>query len=123
VKTILVLEDDPAVMGIFRVILKAFTILEATTLEEALQKFVENDRHIDLMIADIILTVGSGIHAALIVRNEVPELPIVLTSGYPQNMWSDQDATDLRRLGPDSVHILQKPFLPATLLTTISCVL
>jgi DNA-binding response OmpR family regulator len=107
-------------MGIFRIILNAFTILEATTIEEALRKFIENDRHVNLMIADVILPVGSGIHAALVLRSEVPELPIILTSGYPQSMWSDQGITDLLRLGPDSVQIIQKPFLPATLLATIS---
>jgi len=58
VKTILVLEDNPAVMGIFRVILNAHTILEATTVEEALQRFIENDRLLDLMISDVVLATG-----------------------------------------------------------------
>jgi len=120
VKTILVLEDNPAVMGIFRVILNAHTILEATTVEEALQRFIENDRLLDLMISDVVLAAGSGIHAALLLRDAVPRLPIVLTSGYPQSMWNDHDVADLRRLGPDSVYLLQKPFSPTELLTTIS---
>jgi CheY-like chemotaxis protein len=90
-KTILVLEDDAAVMNMFRDILSAYTIVGATTAEEALYKCVQNGQRPDLMIADVILRVGSGIHAALVLRQVLPELPVILTSGYPKSMWSDRD--------------------------------
>src|SRR5215813_5030931 len=105
-------------MGFFRVILSAYKILEATSIEEARQKFVEHHRTLSLMIADIILPSGSGIDAALLVRGAMPELPIILTSGYPESMWSESDVRNRNRLS--SVRILQKPFLQATLLTLVS---
>jgi two-component system, cell cycle sensor histidine kinase and response regulator CckA len=123
VKTILVLEDESAVMRLFRRVLDGYTILEATTAEEARQRFIENGRHLDLLIADVILPKSSGIHTALLLREASSQLRIVLTSGYPRSMWSDQDAIDLRQLGSDSVVFLQKPFLPTTLLKTVhSCI-
>lgn len=122
-KTILVLEDESALMRLFRSVLDGYTILEARTAEEALQKFIGNGRHLDLLIADVMLPKSSGIHTALLLREASSELRIVLTSGYPRNMWRDQDAVDLRRLGSDSVVFLQKPFLPTTLLKTVhSCI-
>lgn len=117
-QTILILEDNPAVMGFFCVLLSAYKILEATSIEEAFQQFVEHHRTLSLMIADIILPAGSGIDAALFVRGAMPELPIILTSGYPESMWSESDLRHRNRLS--SVRILQKPFLPATLLTMVS---
>ena len=41
-----------------------------------------------------------------------PDLPVILTSGYPVSGWSDRDAAGLERLGPGPVAILQKPFSP-----------
>ena len=108
---------------IFRTILKTYTILEATSIEETLQKFSEHRPTIDLMIADIILPVGSGIDAAAVVRDAIPELPIILTSGYPESMWSESDVHYRRLIGSDLIRILQKPFSPATLLTLVSDVL
>ena len=118
-KTILILEDEPALMALFRAVLSGYTILEASTAEEALRVFLEHDRKLDLLIADVVLRVGSGIsgiHVALLLREANSNLSILLTSGYPRSLWNDPDGADLKRLGSDSVAILQKPFSPATLL-------
>jgi CheY-like chemotaxis protein len=120
VQTILILEDDPAVMRFFRTILNAYTLLEAANVQEALQNFCAHRGAIGLMIADIILPVGSGIDVALAVRHEIPELPIILTSGYPESIWSESDLRNLNLIGPDFVRILQKPFSPAKLVSLVS---
>ena len=56
---------------------------------------------------------------ALTLRSTVPALPVILTSGYPANAWSECDAADLRKLGSASVMVLQKPSAPKRLLYII----
>jgi CheY-like chemotaxis protein len=121
VKTILVLEDEPILLKLLLLILRrsGYTVLEAAAAEEALWKFHDNNSFLDLMIADVNLPASSGIQVALLLRAEIPDLSVILTSGYPATAWTARDSADLWRLGPDSVRILQKPFRPLTLLNTV----
>jgi CheY-like chemotaxis protein len=109
-KTLLVLEDDPSVMMVLRLMLEQYSIIEASSAEQALRLFTEHGRKIDLLVADVTLPTSSGIQVALLLRSEVPDLPVILTSGYPVIAWNDWDSADLERLGSNSVTILQKPF-------------
>jgi CheY-like chemotaxis protein len=109
-KTLLVLEDDPSIMLVLRLMLEQYSLIEASTAEQALRLFTDHGRKIDLLVADVTLPTSSGIQVALLLRSEVPDLPVILTSGYPVSAWSDRDSADLERLGSRSVAILQKPF-------------
>jgi CheY-like chemotaxis protein len=95
------------------------TILEATTAEEAFRQLEESDGRIDLLIADVTLPVSSGLRVALELRSLLPYLRIIMTSGYPPNMWDEQDAAELSELPSDSVATLLKPFMPATLIQMV----
>jgi CheY-like chemotaxis protein len=119
--TILILDDQPMVMSIIRMVLTPLghTILEATTAEEAFRQFKESDGRIDLLIADVTLPVSSGIRVALELRSLLPYLRIIVTSGYLSNMWNEQDAAELSELPSDSVATLQKPFMPAVLIQMV----
>jgi CheY-like chemotaxis protein len=122
VKKILVLEDEPSLMNLLHRVLarNGYDILEAARSEEALQQFDANGRQIDLLLTDVCLPGMSGVQVALLFRAELPELRVILTSGYPPSAWSARDAGLLRTLGSDSVSILLKPFVLQTLLKTIS---
>jgi len=122
VKTILVLEDEPSLMSLLRRVLgrHGYDILEAANPEEAVQQFNDSHRQIDLLLADVGLPGVSGVQVALLLRSERPDLRVILTSGYPPHAWSARDSGFLHRLGPDSVSILLKPFVPRTLLNAIS---
>lgn len=109
-KTILVLEDNPSVMMVLRLMLETYRLIEASTAEQAIRLFTDHGRKIDLLVADVTLPTSSGIQVALLLRLEIPDLPVILTSGYPVNDWSDGDLADLGRLGANSVAILPKPF-------------
>ena len=109
-KTLLVLEDDSSVMMILRLMLEQYSLIEASTAEQALRLFTDGGRKIDLLVADVTLPTGSGIQVALLLRSEVPDLPVILISGYPVSAWSDRDSADLERLGSRSVAILPRPF-------------
>ena len=118
-KTILLLEDDPSVMGIFRAVLKgaSHTLIEATSAQAAVA--CGGIGHIDLLIADV-TPPCSGIHIAFQLRAWMPHLKIILTSGLPPDMWDEQQSAELSELPSDSVRVLQKPFLPKGLLRTVS---
>ena len=117
--TILMLDDEPVVMKVLRVVLKQYNLLEATSAEQAIQLFVSNGRTLDLLLTDLSLPTSSGIQLALLLRTELPGLPVILTSGYPVGCWSVRDANDLKNLGPNCVAILQKPFYPGVLMKTV----
>jgi DNA-binding response OmpR family regulator len=119
VKTLLLLEDEPDLLVLLRHLLKPYSLIEAATAEQALRLFNENGRRIDLLLADVTLPTGSGIQVALLLRSEIPSLPVILTSGYPVSVWDDRDAADLERLGASSVAIIQKPFKGQVLPNTV----
>jgi CheY-like chemotaxis protein len=114
-QTLLLLDDEPAVIKLLRHVLKQYNLIEAIGAEQALRLFIGHSGQIDLLLADVTLPTSSGIQVALLLRSETPDLPVILTSGYPVNDWCDRDLADLERLGSNSVSILQKPFRPQIL--------
>jgi CheY-like chemotaxis protein len=114
-RTILLLEDEPCVMKLFRLILKpkGYLIIEHQTAEAA----IRCAEHIDLLIADV-SPPCSGINVATQLTAWMPGLRIILTSGYPQEMWNDQRRAELSAI-PSDVKILRKPFTPAELLRMV----
>jgi CheY-like chemotaxis protein len=109
-QTILILEDEPSIMRLLRHGLKQYSLIEAQSADEALQRFDENRRSIDLLITDLTVPNGSGIQVALLLRSKIRRLPVIITSGSPLGAWRKQDTADLARLGTNSVMIFQKPF-------------
>jgi len=121
VKTVLVLEDDAPILALIRLVVenKGYAVLEATSAEQAFERFEEVDAAVHLLIADVTLPASSGLRVALELRSLLPYLKIIITSGFPKAMWDEQDAAELDELPSDSVITLQKPFVPATLLDSI----
>jgi DNA-binding NtrC family response regulator len=106
---ILVIQDDSSALEVVRQTLDDYEILEAVTAEEALRKFLARNRQSSLLITNVILRKSSGIHVALLLRSELPELPVILVSGHPIASWSHEEWTAFARLQPNSVIILQHP--------------
>jgi len=117
-KTILVLEDEPSLMKLLRHALRDCRVIEAATAEEALLLFIDHDYLVDVLVADLMLPSKSGAQVALHFRSRIPDLPVILTSGYPVSSWTERDSADLRRLG-QPVAVLQKPFTGHELLDAI----
>ena len=118
-KTLLLLEDEPLVMTLLRHMLKQYSLVEATSAEQAIRLFHDRDPEIHLLLAEVSLPSRSGVEVALILRSEIPGLPVILTSGYPVSGWNERDAADLKRLGSRSVIILQKPNPARRLLSAV----
>lgn len=121
-KSILLLEDEWQIRKYLYSILMplGYELLEAATAEEAFHQFEQKDCHLDLLIADVNLPLGpSGVRVALGMRSLLPFLRVILTSGFPQSLWDDQDAAELSELPSDSVICLQKPFAASALLQSV----
>jgi hypothetical protein len=91
----------------------------ARKAEDAIRRFREANRRIDLLIADCPPASEARIQVALLFPMKRPGLSVILTSGYPRNCWVSPDIAELDRLGMDSVIVLQKPYEARELLRSI----
>jgi two-component system, cell cycle sensor histidine kinase and response regulator CckA len=116
---VLLVEDEAAVRILARRILAraGYTVLEARDGEEALTLFATHQGEIDLLLTDAVMPRMGGIALATALRKRRPGLPIVLMSGYSEDMaYGDAHL-------PDGVAFLQKPFELQGLVDTVAGVL
>lgn len=118
-KTLVLSDGRPSLARVLHRVLKLHTLLEANTAEQALQLFKNNAREIDLLFADVTVETSSGIQVAHILRSEIPDLPVILTSVLPVGRWNDRDSADLQRLGWRSLAVLQEPVSGTMLSNTV----
>src|SRR5690348_4827496 len=96
--TILVVDDEPAVLNLVKSILEAagYPVLAACSSQDALALF-KNPRHsIDLLLTDISMPDLSGLELACQASETVPHLPVMFMSGCRP----DSHLEFLRREGP-----------------------
>lgn len=107
---ILLVEDDDPVRELIGRALRAngFDVVAAASGEEALD--LELDRHVDLLLSDVLLPNQNGFEVANQIHARSPHIPIVFMSGY-----YDQAVAEAAHLDISST-ILQKPFAMADLL-------
>jgi CheY-like chemotaxis protein len=107
---VLLVEDDDPVRELIGRALRAngFEVVAAASGEEALD--LEQDRHVDLLLSDVLLPNQNGFEVANQIRARSPHIPIVFMSGY-----YDQAVAEAAHLDISST-ILQKPFAMADLL-------
>jgi CheY-like chemotaxis protein len=115
-KTILIVEDEPGVAELARVVLQedGYRILEASDGLGALQIWHDNRGSIDLLLTDISMPHGmSGVDLAGNLRALKPDLRLVyMSGGNPEGLMPDLQS------GEDGVF-LAKPFSPAHLQQTV----
>lgn len=85
---ILVVDDDADNLELATTVVESFgcSVLKATSCDEALA-IVDSGAHVDLVFSDVVMPKTSGITLARLVRERLPDMPIVLATGY-------QDAVD-----------------------------
>jgi signal transduction histidine kinase/CheY-like chemotaxis protein len=109
---ILVVEDEEALRELVREILEGngYQILEAANGVEALRVWEAHGRKVDLLLSDIIMPEGmSGRELAEKLQQADPRLPVILTSGYSQDMIERDTQLDGR------IKFFSKPYHPAQL--------
>ena len=110
-ETILLVEDEPVLRELARVILHdyAYRVLEAATGVEALKVFELHCDEIDLLFTNIVMPEGiDGLELAEQLKAKKPNLKIIYTSGYT----SDAIGTASELSG---ASFLQKPYSPPRL--------
>jgi signal transduction histidine kinase/ActR/RegA family two-component response regulator len=105
-ETVLVAEDEPAVRRLARLVLEqhGYRVLEACDGEEALQVFESHRSEIDAAVLDCVMPHRGGLDVLRRLRDEVPDLPVVLMSGRPDDADSESRTP--------GVCLLEKPFRP-----------
>lgn len=113
VPLVLLVEDEPAVRGLFAMCLRkdGYFVMEASNGAEALA-IVEETGRVDLVVTDVVMPVMKGTELAERLREKFPALRFIFVSGY---VVHDD-------LGPNA-EFLQKPFLRGDLLKRVVAIL
>jgi len=104
--TILVVEDEPALLGLVNRILVhlGYTVLMAASPAQAITELDASPRDIDLLLTDVVLPGMSGPELADRLRQSHPGLRCVFMSGYPADHMAHT------RIRDGEAGIIEKPF-------------
>ncbi|MBL9134449.1 MAG: PAS domain S-box protein [Verrucomicrobiales bacterium] len=105
-ETLLVVEDDAHLRRLLAVSLcrAGYRVIEAPTGKEALEAWKARKAPIDLVFSDVVMPDGiSGSELVRILREEDPDLPVILTSGYSAELV--QEGAPIQQ----GVMFVQKP--------------
>ncbi|MDD2733336.1 MAG: DUF3365 domain-containing protein [Desulfuromonadaceae bacterium] len=114
-ETILVVDDDQTVLTVTVKLLNMFgyTTLTATDGVEAVAVFEAHRDEIQAVVTDLMMPRMNGREAIELIRRQKPGLPVILASGYTD------DIIDLAAIEALDVIFLQKPLLLKKLLAAI----
>jgi two-component system cell cycle sensor histidine kinase/response regulator CckA len=112
--TILVVDDEPAVLNLCRTILRrgGHQTLTASSGAEALRLFQDNADGIDSVLVDVMMPGMNGLELANRIRSASPTVTILLMSGY-----SPREILPL--ITSHSYRVIWKPFKTDSLLQMI----
>jgi len=117
--TVMVVEDDPGVRELAKIVLSrgGFQVIECTNGATALDRAASSDLRIDLLVTDVVMPGMSGPELVSRLRAYYPRLPVLYMSGYAEEA--------ARRLGIEvkSLDLLHKPFAPPELLARVKAAL
>ena len=116
-KTILVVEDEPAMRDVTVRILarNGYVVLQAASGAEAL--IVAGDHGCDLLLTDVIMPSMSGPELAECIRRQRPRLPVLFMSGYSHGVLGPGGVIDRR------MALIEKPFNARQLLEKVHSVI
>ncbi|MHC1729309.1 MAG: PAS domain S-box protein [Syntrophobacteraceae bacterium] len=105
-ETILLVEDEPAILGMTRVMLErqGYTVLSASTPGEAIRLAVEYPGEIHLLMTDVVMPEMNGRDLAKNLLSYYPNLKRLFMSGYTADVIAHHGVLDA------GVNFIQKPF-------------
>ena len=103
--TVLLVEDEDAVrmFGSRALKNKGYYVLEAANGEIALDVINATEKTIDIIVSDVIMPGMDGHTLVNLVRQEMPDMKVILMSGYAEDMLEEIERDP-------SLHFLGKPF-------------
>jgi DNA-binding NtrC family response regulator len=110
-ETILLVEDEPTILRMTRMMLerKGYTVISAATPAQALEKAQNHAGAIDLLMTDVVMPEMNGRDLATKITALYPEIRLLFMSGYTANVIAHQGILD------KGVAFIQKPFSMAEL--------
>ena len=111
---ILVIDDQADVRAMICIVLRVnhFEVVEAASAAAGLKEFEASE--FDLVIVDIFLEEANGFDVIRMMRDRLPNLPVIAISGMTALEFVDASSD------AGNVVCLQKPFRPAELLRAIA---
>ncbi|MDJ0973586.1 MAG: ATP-binding protein [Planctomycetota bacterium] len=119
VRTALVVEDQEQIRSLVSEILRdhGFEVRTAEDGNRAIEVVRELGSTLSLLVSDVIVPGLSGLELCEAVRTELPDVPIVVMSGYAS------EAQDLAKACGGDVACLAKPFTPQHLMREVESVM
>jgi CheY-like chemotaxis protein len=111
VETVLLVEDNAEVRAVTtqRLQNQGYTVLQADTAARAIE-LLQADVHVDIVFSDVVMPGGmSGLDLARWMAQQMPHVPILLTSGYAEEV-ARQDGVRAQKF-----EMLRKPYTGAEL--------
>ncbi len=105
-ETILLVEDEPAIMQIAAVMLEkqGYTVLKTNNPAEALQLASDHHGEVHLLMTDVIMPEQNGRELADRIVSRFPRIKCLFMSGYTADVISDHGVLE------EGVNFIQKPF-------------
>jgi CheY-like chemotaxis protein len=105
-ETILLVEDDPAILEVTSMILEiqGYTVLQAGTPGEAIRLAQDHPGVLHLLLTDVVMPEMNGRDLAKNLLAHFPNLKRLFMSGYTANVIAHHGVLD------EGVHFIQKPF-------------
>ena len=105
-ETILLVEDEPAILSMTTMMLKrlGYTVLTASTPGEAIRLARENAEQINLLMTDVVMPEMNGRDLAKKLLSLYPNLRCLFMSGYTANVIAHHGVLD------KGINFIQKPF-------------
>jgi DNA-binding NtrC family response regulator len=118
-ETILLVEDEPSILRMTRMMLerKEYTVLSAATPAEAMEKAKNWSGAIDLLITDVVMPEMNGQDLAKKITDLYPDILCLYMSGYTAEIIAHHGVLDA------GVAFIQKPFSMAAMTEKIRAVL
>jgi CheY-like chemotaxis protein len=98
---ILIVDDEPAMREVMRLILNKFDVEEASSGYEAIKRCDVNKP--DLILMDIMMPRMNGIEATKRILEKYPDIKVVAVTAYATHKGNDM-------LEAGAIEILEKPF-------------
>jgi CheY-like chemotaxis protein len=105
-ETILLVEDEPAILNMAKIMLErqGYRVLTASSSSEAICTAREFDGDIHLLVTDVIMTEMNGRELAAQLLGMHPAMRCLFMSGYTADVIAHHGVLD------EGVHFVQKPF-------------
>jgi PAS domain S-box-containing protein len=89
--TVLLVDDDNVVLDITSEMLSiiGFTVLKAANGVEAVEMFLEHKEDIRFVLSDVVMPRKNGWEMLFVLRQIIPDLPVILASGYREEQTMD----------------------------------